>query len=249
MDNKKISNRFILKFIVFTIAFIILFFIISRVGYITSGIAMFPQYNQVYSEKTPLIKKQVIVIDAGHGGEDNGASGVNGIIEKDLTLVMSKMVGEILSVIGFDVKYTRTSDVSLGSDGKFIKRNDLLYRVKFTREFENPIFLSIHMNKFPAEKYSGAQTFYSKNNPSSKVLALKVQRVIRTLIQPQNNREIKKATSSIFVLDRLESPAILVECGFISNRNEAALLSAKDYQKKLAFGIAMGIADFFKTDE
>ena len=209
---------------------------------------MFPKYNAVSAEKSASEPKQIIVLDPGHGGEDNGATGIGGIREKDINLAVSKMVGEILSVMDFDVKYTRTTDTSLGTDGKFIKRNDLSYRVKFTRSFDEPIFVSIHMNKFSVEKYNGLQTFYSKNNPSSEVLALKVQRAVRTLIQPQNTREVKKAGTSIFILDRLESPAILVECGFLSNNAESALLVSADYQRKLSFCIAMGIADYFKKE-
>ena len=209
---------------------------------------MFPKYNAVSAEKNASKPKQIIVLDPGHGGEDNGATGIGGIREKDINLAVSKMVGEILSVMNFDVKYTRTTDTSLGTDGKFIKRNDLSYRVKFTRSFDEPIFVSIHMNKFSVEKYNGLQTFYSKNNPSSEVLALKVQCAVRTLIQPQNTREVKKAGTSIFILDRLESPAILVECGFLSNNAESALLVSADYQRKLSFCIAMGIADYFKKE-
>ena len=104
------------------------------------------------------------------------------------------------------------------------------------------------MNKFPIPKYSGTQTFYSKNSPSSELLALKIQRAVKMLIQPHNTREIKKASSAIFVLDRLEAPAVLVECGFISNPSEAQLLSSKEYQRKIAFCIAMGIADYFKKE-
>ena len=209
---------------------------------------MFPDYNAVHTDKAVILPKKVVVIDPGHGGQDNGATGVGEIKEKDINLSVSKMLGEILSAMDFDVKYTRDTDKFAGDGEKFIKRNDLSYRVRFARSFENPIFVSIHMNKFPVQKYSGTQTFYSKNSPFSELLALKIQRVVKTLIQPQNNREIKKATSAIFVLDRLDTPAVLVECGFISNPSEASLLSSKEYQRKIAFCIAMGIADYFKKE-
>ena len=224
--------------------------LISRVGYISAGHIMFPNYNVVYTEKvTPIKNRQVIVIDPGHGGPDNGATGINGAKEKDINLCVSKMVGEILSVMDFDVRFTRTEDISPGNTDKFVKRVDLSQRVKFARGFDEPIFLSIHMNKFGVEKYSGAQTFYSKNNLSSEILAIKLQRAIRQLLQPDNNREVKKAGSSIFVLDRLEVPAVLCECGFLSNTKEAELLTQNKYQKKLAFSIAMGVADYFKNEE
>lgn len=246
--NRKAANIFIIKFLLFIILFVIVFTVISRVGYITAGKSMFPNYNSVYSEKPNAKSLPIIVIDPGHGGPDNGAVGINGVHEKDLNLIMSKMVGELLSVMSFDVRYTRTDDVSPGNSDKFVKRDDLSYRVKFTREFEAPLFVSIHMNKFGVEKYSGSQVFYSKNNPASEVLAIKIQRAIRRLIQPENTREVKKATSAIFVLDSLETPAALVECGFLSNSREAQLLTQPQYQKKLAFCIAMGIADYFKKE-
>ncbi len=246
VENKKAANIFIIKFLLFVIAFITVFVLISRVGYISAGTRMFPNYNAVYTEKIQTKPKQIIVLDPGHGGMDNGATGINGVKEKDLNLIITKMIGEILSVMDFDVRYTRTEDISPGNDGKFIKRNDLSHRVKMTRDCENPLFISIHMNKFGIEKYSGTQTFYSKNNPTSEVLAINIQRAVRQLIQPDNSREVKKATSAIFVLDRLENPAVLVECGFLSNSREANLLTQKNYQKKLSFCIAMGIAEYFK---
>ena len=248
MDRNTDAVNYILKFILFLIAFIVLFFVISRLGYITAGSMMFPDYNTVSAGTSYVSQKRIIVIDPGHGGQDNGAVGVNGIKEKDINLSVSKMLGEILSVMGFDVKYTRDTDSFAGDGERFIKRDDLSYRVKYTRSFENPVFVSIHMNKFPVPKYSGAQTFYSKNSPESELLALKIQRAVKELTQPKNTREIKKATSAIFVLDRLTCPAALVECGFISNPSEANMLSTKDYQKKIAFCIAMGIADYFKKD-
>lgn len=250
VDNRKTANIFTFKLVLFLILFIVVFILISRVGYISAGQLMFPNYNAVYTEKvTPLKSRQIIVIDPGHGGPDNGATGINGANEKDINLCVSKMVGEILSVMDFDVKYTRTEDISPGNTDKFIKRTDLSYRVKLARGFDDPIFLSIHMNKFGIEKYSGAQTFFSKNNPSSEILAIKLQRAIRQLIQPDNNREVKKAGSSIFILDRLEIPAVLCECGFLSNSREAELLTQPQYQKKLAFSIAMGVVDYFKKEE
>ena len=120
----------------------------------------------------------------------------------------------------------------------------MLNRYKIAQNADNPIFVSVHINKFPENKYSGLQVFYSPNNPLSESVALLVQSRTKAFLQQTNNRMIKKANSSIFLLDRLTCPAILVECGFISNENEAELLSDSSYQKRLAFIIANSIIEF-----
>lgn len=248
VDYRKKATVFTVKFMLFLFLLVFAFIVISRLGYISAGTVMFPDYNQVYSPTIIKNQKKVIVIDPGHGGADNGASGLNNTNEKELNLIVSKMVGEILSMLDFDVHFTRTEDISPGNTEKFIKKNDLVFRTEFAKKFDDPIFVSIHMNKFGVEKYSGTQVFYSKNNPLSEAMAIKVQKAVRLLLQPSNTREVKKVPSTIFILNRLECPAILIECGFLSNDNESKLLTQSDYQKKLAFCIAMGIADCYKNN-
>ena len=140
---------------------------------------------------------------------------------------------------------TRTDDRLLCEENsKYKKRDDLLNRFKFTTSFDNQVFVSIHVNKFPESKYKGLQVFYSVNNPFSESLALVLQSNVKELLQLDNNRDVKKSNSSIYLLDRLECPSVLIECGFISNHEERILLSDESYQNEMAFVIANSIIEF-----
>jgi N-acetylmuramoyl-L-alanine amidase len=186
------------------------------------------------------------VIDAGHGGIDGGAE-ANGVFEKTLNLSVSKKIADFLSFYKVDCVLTRYDDVLLNDEGSTHKKqSDLLNRTIITKSFESPIFVSIHMNKFPVEKYCGLQVFYSQNNPDSKIIADAIQENTVTYIQKDNNRKTKPAGSSIFVLDRLECPAVLIECGFMSNSNELNQLTDDNYQMELAYIISTSIINYLK---
>lgn len=177
----------------------------------------------------------VIVLDAGHGGIDGGAQGDDGTLEKDLNLAVTKRLCALFESAGMNVIMTRDSDVLLGAaDSSHRKLDDLKARVDAANETENSVFVSIHMNKFPVAKYSGLQVYYSKNNAMSRPLAESVQSTVRVSLQPQNSREIKAAGSDIYVLNNSLCPAILVECGFLSNEKELSSLRDENYQKRLA---------------
>ena len=140
---------------------------------------------------------------------------------------------------------TRSEDALLCDESDTSKkRADLLNRVKITNTFESPVFVSIHMNKFPISKYCGLQVFYSTNNDASLKLAELIQEYTVAKLQPENKRQVKPSTSSIYVLDRLECPAVLVECGFMSNDEELKKLTEDAYQEKLAFIICESIIEF-----
>jgi N-acetylmuramoyl-L-alanine amidase len=186
-----------------------------------------------------------VVLDAGHGGEDGGASSADGIREKDLNLSLAKTIGTYLEQHGVSVVYTRTEDVLLydrNVDFKGRKKLlDLAARLKIARETENSVFVSIHMNAFPQKQYHGLQVYYSAHHPLSQALALSVQNKVKEALDPENTRRIKKADSSIYLLDRNEKPAILIECGFLSNDAEARQLADENYQKQLSLIIALSI--------
>lgn len=179
-----------------------------------------------------------IVLDAGHGGEDGGAIGITGIYEKDLNLSITLKIGEYLEANDVNVVYTRTEDILLydrNTDYKNKKKAlDLAARLKIATETKNCIFMSIHMNSFSKSQYSGLQVYYSKNNEKSQYIAQKIQNSIKKELQPDNNRKVAEATSRIYLLDRLECPAILIECGFISNQEECELLEKEAYQEQLS---------------
>jgi len=197
-------------------------------------------------------EQKSVIIDAGHGGEDGGAvSKINGILEKDVNLSVALTVSDLLKAMGIDVILTRDDDTLLyDANTKGTKKSqDLKNRLMFTVNNPNSVFVSIHMNTFPREKYSGLQVFYSPNNDSSKKLADMLQSNTAFYIQNENKRETKRANSSIYILWRTTIPAVLVECGFLSNPKEAELLSTDAYRKKLAAVISSSVCTYLALDE
>ncbi len=125
------------------------------------------------------------------------------------------------------------------------KNSDLKNREKIITESGADIFISIHMNKFSESKYSGPQVFYSANNEKSKVMAECVQKSMTECLKPSSVRDIKKADGSIYLLKKAEIPAILIECGFLSNSEEEQKLIDEDYQKQIAWSIYAGILKYY----
>lgn len=192
-----------------------------------------------------------VVLDAGHGGEDGGAVGVNGVYEKDLNFALTRRLGALLEEAGVCVVYTRTEDKMLYSEaeGKSGRKKffDLRNRLALARAQENPVLVSIHMNKFTVAKYSGLQVYYSGARPESRALAAAVQDTVRETMQPENKRQIKQAGDNIYLLDKADIPAVLIECGFLSNPAECEALSSEDYQNRLSYAIFCGIMEYLNA--
>lgn len=192
-------------------------------------------------------KELIVVIDAGHGGEDSGAV-ANSVLEKDINLEIALKLRDMLKASGIEVKMIRESDVSIydTASGTIRERkvSDLKNRVEIVNNNKKNILVSIHQNKFEQSKYSGAQMFYSTNNDKSQILAENIRKSITGLIQPENKRELKKGESDIYLLNKATVPAVIVECGFISNEEEAKNLSNEEYQSKMAFAIYCGILEY-----
>lgn len=191
-----------------------------------------------------------IVLDAGHGGEDGGAVGINDMHEKDVNLAITRYLRDMLTASGFPVVMLRDGDYSIHDANlptvKERKASDLRNRLKQINSYENCIFLSIHQNHFTEKKYSGAQMFYSTKTPESKVLAEMLRTAVTSLLQPNNKREIKPATKSIYLLYNAEQTAVLAECGFLSNPQEAEKLASKEYQQQMAFSLYCGLLDYWR---
>ena len=190
-----------------------------------------------------------IIIDAGHGGFDGGATDENGTPEKDINLAISLYLRDYLEFFGFHTLMTRTEDKSLEDDGlttvKSKKTSDIHNRLKLMNDTDNCIFVSVHQNHYTEEKYSGAQVFYSGcKSESSSLLAQSIQNSIVEKLQPDNTRQIKPCPTSVYLIYNATAPAVLVECGFLSNTKEAGLLNTAQYQKQMAFSIAVGISDY-----
>ena len=206
--------------------------------------------REIDVRSTAVYSPPTVVIDAGHGGEDGGAVGINGCIEKEINLDIALILRDLLTASGVNVKMTRTEDIMLydaAVPGKK-KIQDLKKRVEIGEETEDSLTVSIHMNTYPSPKYSGAQVYYSPNHPESKTLAERVRGNIRAYLQPDNKREIKSATSAIYILHNIKTPAILIECGFISNQAEAKLLCSDDYRHKVALTIYSALIEHLNKE-
>ena len=211
------------------------------------GVDAYRSSDAYISAMQELSTDKVIIIDAGHGGEDPGAIGVDGSYEKDINLALAFELGEVLESEGYAVVYTRTEDKLLYTEEENIKGirkiSDLKNRCKFAAEYPNAIFLSIHMNSYSNPKYSGLQVYYSNANENSYNLASKIQTSVKTTLQENNNRLIKSG-EGIYVLENVTSPAVLIECGFMTNFEECEKLSQKEYQKQLSFAVVCGIIEY-----
>lgn len=237
------TKGFIFLFVVFSLIFCLVASLMISAG---------SRYHKKTDEKKVSADENrafTVVIDAGHGGEDGGAS-FDGVYEKDINLAVALALDEILTSNGIKTVMTRNEDVLLydkNSDYRGQKKiQDLATRKKTAEKYDDPIFISIHMNSFPEKKYKGLQVYYSGNDERSRALAESIQASTRDFISPQNQRKAKKADSSIYLLDRLECPAVMVECGFLSNDEERALLCNENYRQAMALSIASSVIEFTK---
>lgn len=215
--------------------------------YIILIIVAFYNLENFSDVNTAATDNITIILDAGHGGEDGGAV-ANGIIEKDINLSITKKLGTLLKSAGFSVKYTRTTDTMLNAEGATLRErkiSDMKNRLSMFNGSEKNVVISIHQNKFTQEAYSGTQVFYSPNNENSAKLSEAIRENIVALLQPDNKRETKKADRGIYLLYNADTPAILVECGFISNAQEAHKLKDNDYQNKIAFAVFSGLLEYY----
>lgn len=192
----------------------------------------------------------VFLIDPGHGGEDGGAE-CSGILEKDLNLTAARNLADICTILGYNTSLTRTDDRMLydvyGDFDNYTgkkKTYDLKNRLRMGEESGAALFISIHMNKFPQTNSKGLQVYYSVNTPSSENAAEMIQNYTKKHLIPWNERQIKPADSAIYLLHRIRIPAVLVECGFLSNPQDLENLTAPMYQVKLASCIFAASAEW-----
>lgn len=186
--------------------------------------------------------KGIILIDAGHGGNDGGAKGKTGTIEKDINLEISKKLKEKLSDEGYKVFLTREDDTELAKS----KVADLDARCKMKKETNCDVFISIHQNKFNSEKCFGAQVWYADNEKSNTIADL-IQDSLKEKTEDNNKRIPKAAKKQYRILrDGYDGACVIVECGFLSNYNEEQKLKTDEHQAKLVEGIAGGVNKYFE---
>lgn len=203
----------------------------------------------IITSSTP-ISNSIIIIDAGHGFPDEGASSNDGTTESNINLSIALKLQELLEASGSSTILTRSDENGIyDSDKNSIKEkkiSDLKNRVNLINESNSNLLVSIHLNKFEDSKYSGWQTFYRKNDDSSKKLAVSIQNNLNLAIQKENKRE-PLSISNKYIIDKTKIPATIVECGFLSNQEEMSLLKSEDYQEKIAWGIYTGIMDYMNN--
>ncbi len=192
-----------------------------------------------------------IVLDAGHGLPDGGAIGMTGTIESTLNLEIAKKVKKALEKQGYKVIMTRNDENSIYSKGNSIaekKKNDMNKRLEIINSSGADMFISIHMNKFTSSNYRGAQVIYSGNFKESETLAMFIQNELHLVPDNKSKRAPLKAADGIFLLKKASIPAVIVECGFLSNFDEEKLLCTQRHQKALANAIAKGVKNYYERD-
>ena len=202
----------------------------------------------VISETLPFERRHCVVIDPGHGGEDGGATSCTGRLESEYNLAISRRLDDLLHLLGYRTRMTRTSDVSIYSTGDTIaqkKVSDLKERVRIVNETGNALLVSIHQNQFGDARYRGAQVFYA-NTEGSRELGHMLQTELVESLNPGSKRKCKPI-SSVYLMEHIQCTGILVECGFLSNPQEEALLRGMDYQKKLCCVIASALSRYLSN--
>lgn len=198
--------------------------------------AMEPAMNHVVTQRTgPL------VLDAGHGGEDGGAVSITGVPESRINLSIVLSLRDVLGLYGVDPILLREEDISLHTgDANTLrekKRSDLKNRTAAIEAVEGGTLISIHQNTYPGSRYHGTHVFYAPTD-GSQALADHVQNSIKTALQPDNERAVKQIPDTVYIMNHITCPAILIECGFLTNPAEEAMLRDPDYQRKLSAVIA-----------
>lgn len=203
--------------------------------------------NTISTVALPVSNK-VVILDAGHGLPDEGATGMRGLSESSINLKITKKVQNLLEQSGCTVLLTRSDENGIYSSNsntlREMKVSDMKNRVEIGNNSKADIFVSIHLNKIEQTQYWGWQTFFRKNDDKSEKLAVALQKGLNETIQKENKREALKIENK-YLVDNVQIPIAIVECGFLSNVKEAELLSTEDYQTKLAWGIYVGIMNYF----
>lgn len=204
-------------------------------------LAQLNELMQPAMEPVALGRGRALILDAGHGGEDGGAVSITGVPESQINLAIALKLRDVLGLYGVDPVVLREKDISLhDGDANTLrekKRSDLKNRVALVEEVEGGTLLSIHQNTYPGSRYHGTHVFYAPTEGSQK-LAEHFQNSIKIALQPDNERAVKQIPDTVYIMNHVTCPAILIECGFLTNPGEEALLRDEDYQRKLSAVIA-----------
>lgn len=195
-----------------------------------------------------LNQTTTVIIDAGHGGEDGGAVSCTGVYESQINLQIAKKLDDLLHLLGIPTVMIRDTDRSVYTSGDTIaakKVSDIKERIRIANTTPNALLVSIHQNTFSDARYSGTQVFYNMQ-PGSKLLAECLQSSFRSVLNPNNKRQVKQ-TSGVYLMEHINCTGVLVECGFLSNVQEEAKLRNETYQKGICCVIAATISQYLNT--
>ena len=202
----------------------------------------------VISEKAAIKDRQCVIIDAGHGGVDGGATSCTGVLESTLNLEIALRLNDLMHLLGIKTVMVRTTDTSIYTEGESIaakKVSDLKARVKLANNTPNALLISIHQNYFSDPRYSGAQVFYA-NTEGSDIFAKQLQEAFASTINIGSNRQAKKS-KGVYLMEKIDRAGVLIECGFLSNEQEEYKLRSKDYQLNICSVIA-GVCSSYLYD-
>lgn len=199
-------------------------------------------------ENEPISRQNIVIIDAGHGGEDGGATSCTGILESKLNLDIALRLNDLMHFLGNETYMIRTTDTAVYTEGNSLsqkKVSDLKERVRIVNEREGGVLVSIHQNTFSNPRYSGAQVFYGSAE-GSRELANSLQAAFAATVNPGSNRQCKNATG-IYLMQHVKRPAVLIECGFLSSPEEEAKLRDPEYQKTICAVIASNLSFYLAS--
>ncbi len=188
-----------------------------------------------------------VVIDAGHGGIDGGVSGrTTKVKESDLNLAIAMELKDCLTDMGFEVTLTRKTEAGLyGSTAKGFKKRDMQKRKEIIQNADPALVISVHQNFYPSKSTRGGQVFYAKNSEEGKRLALRLQNRLNGLYKEEGAKGRTATKGEYFMLECAPCPSVIVECGFLSNPSDEALLKKGAFQRRLAACLAAGVLDFY----
>lgn len=216
------------------------FFVLATIGT--------EQAVSTIAENKPVPRDHMIVIDAGHGGLDGGATSCTGVLESQINLEIALKLNALCHLLGYETRMVRTSDISVYTEGNSIaakKASDLRQRVRMVNDTDNAILISIHQNTFSDSRYSGAQVFYAPTQ-GSQMLAKLMQEMFITAVNPGSNR-MEKSANNIYLMQHIQRCGVLIECGFLSNPQEEALLRSGEYQKKLCCVVVSALSAYLNA--
>lgn len=201
--------------------------------------------TSVIAQRIPVERGNTVIIDAGHGGVDGGATSCTGKLESAFNLEVALRLNDLMHLLGIHTKMIRTTDISVYTQGETIaakKVSDLKERVRIVNETENALLVSIHQNTFPDGRYGGAQVFYGEEGEGRQLAEL-LQTAFCSTVNPGSNRRSKQA-DGVYLMEHINTTGVLIECGFLSNAEEEAKLRTDDYQKQLCCVIAATVSNY-----